>query len=74
LEAARVRHGFRLVIRDVDSDPAWTEAHGEHVPVVAVDGKIRFRGRVNEVLLERLLTGLTATEDARSRKRPEADS
>jgi glutaredoxin len=58
LEAARGRYGFRLVIRDVDTDSGWKESHGEWVPVVAVDGKVRFRGRVNEVLLERLLRGM----------------
>ena len=31
------------------------KAHGLSVPVVAIDGKIRFRGVVNPVLLERLL-------------------
>ena len=29
--------------------------HGTSVPVVAIDGKVRFRGVVNPVLLERLL-------------------
>jgi glutaredoxin len=46
---------LRLTVIDVDSDPAVRAAHGEWVPVVAVDGKVRFRGRVNRVLLRRLL-------------------
>jgi glutaredoxin len=62
LEKARERHGFRLTVRDVDSDPTWLAAHGEQVPVVEVAGKVRFRGRVNEVLLERLLAALQRGE------------
>jgi glutaredoxin len=40
---------------DVDSDPDQREKYGECVPVVVIDGKVRFRGRVNRVLLRRLL-------------------
>jgi glutaredoxin len=43
----------RLV--DIDTDPQLRERFNECVPVVSMDGKIRFRGRVNEVLLRRLL-------------------
>jgi glutaredoxin len=53
--AAQRRYGFTLERVDVDSDPALASAHGECVPVVAIDGKVRFRGRVNGVLLERML-------------------
>ncbi len=55
LEKARTRWGFMLRVVDVDTDPALIAEHGEWVPVVTVDGKVRFRGRVNEVLLTRLL-------------------
>ena len=58
LEKERRRHGYRLTLRDVDSDPAWKAAFDEWVPVVEIDGKVRFRGRVNEVLLQRLLDKL----------------
>lgn len=51
----RRRHGFRLDVVDVDADADLAAAHGESVPVVLVDGKVRFRGVVNEVLLGRLL-------------------
>jgi glutaredoxin len=53
--AAQGRYGFTLERVDVDTDPALAAAHGECVPVVAIDGKVRFRGRVNRVLLERML-------------------
>ncbi len=57
VEAARKRHGFTLTAVDVDADPALAQQHGECVPVVSIDGKVRFRGRVNAVLLERMLGG-----------------
>lgn len=40
---------------DIDTDPAWKEKYDTCVPVVEIDGKLRFRGRVSRVLLERLL-------------------
>jgi glutaredoxin len=55
LDDYRRRYGFTVQAVDVDSDPALAEAHGAFVPVVAVDGKVRFRGVVNPVLLDRLL-------------------
>src|SRR4051812_36209451 len=55
LEAERLRYGFQLTAVDVDTDPALAAQYGLEVPVVEVDGKVRFRGRVNPVLLRRLL-------------------
>jgi glutaredoxin len=55
LEAERARSGFTLTRVDVDTDPALAELYGLEVPVVTVDGEVRFRGRVNAVLLRRLL-------------------
>ncbi len=55
LEAERARSGFRLSRVDVDSDPALAAQYGLEVPVVMVDGVVRFRGRVNAVLLRRAL-------------------
>ncbi len=55
LRPFEARYGFRVELVDVDSDPALAEAHGRFVPVVTIDGKVRFRGKVNPVLLERLL-------------------
>jgi hypothetical protein len=55
LETARRRWGFVLTEADVDADPTLAEQFGECVPVVSVNGKVRFRGEVNPVLLERLL-------------------
>ena len=40
---------------DIDSDPSSPSEYNTTVPVVAVDGKVRFKGVVNPVLFERLL-------------------
>ena len=55
LKQARRRYAFVLEQIDVDGDPALAARYGEEVPVVTVNGKERFRGGVNAVLLERLL-------------------
>ena len=55
LQAIRQRHGFSLDSVDVDRDSALAARFGEQVPVVEVNGKVRFWGRINPVLLERLI-------------------
>jgi glutaredoxin len=55
LQAAQERYGFALTARDVDQNPQLAAEYGDCVPVVTVNGKVRFRGVVNPVLLERLL-------------------
>lgn len=57
LSQAKGRYGFTLEAIDVDDDLELAAAYGETVPVVTVNGKVRFRGGVNAVLLERLLRG-----------------
>lgn len=54
-----VRHGLRPESVDIDADPQLRERYDCCVPVVVIDGVERFRGRVNEVLLLRLLRGST---------------
>jgi glutaredoxin len=55
LETAGRRHPLTVRHVDVDTDPELAARFGSEVPVVEIDGKVRFRGRVNRVLLERLL-------------------
>lgn len=62
LERERQRHGFTLRQVDVDSDPQLRNDYGECVPVVTVDGRVRFRGRINPVLLRRLLVAPNQSE------------
>jgi glutaredoxin len=40
---------------DIDENPALRQRFDTCVPVVEIDGKIRFRGRVDAVLLRRIL-------------------
>jgi glutaredoxin len=51
----RQRYGFQLYAIDVDKDASLAALHGDWVPVVEIDGKVRFRGGINEVLLKRVL-------------------
>jgi glutaredoxin len=48
-------HGLEVTAVDIDADPELCSRYTDCVPVVVIDGKERFRGRVNEVLLRRLL-------------------
>ena len=50
------RYGLSAVEIDIDQEPALRVRYNECVPVVVIDGKERFRGRIDEVLLRRLLT------------------
>jgi hypothetical protein len=64
LEGFRKPYGFRIETVGVDDDPELAARYGLEVPVVAVDGKVRFRGRVDAVLLERLLIAEAARDAA----------
>ncbi|HEV2972384.1 MAG TPA: glutaredoxin family protein [Pirellulales bacterium] len=49
------KYGLEVYLIDVDRDPVLAARYGQCVPVIAIDGRERFRGRVDEVLLRRLL-------------------
>jgi glutaredoxin len=49
------QHGLDVRSVDIDADAALRERFNECVPVVEIDGKVRFRGRIDAVLLRRLL-------------------
>jgi glutaredoxin len=50
-------HGLAIQEIDVDADTQLKQRFDTCVPVVEIDGKIRFRGRIDERLLRRLLAG-----------------
>jgi glutaredoxin len=50
-----ISQGFDLEEVDIDADPDLREKYNECVPVVFIDGRERFRGRIDPVLLRRLL-------------------
>lgn len=49
------RCGLSPALVDIDANPELQAKYNTCVPVVEIDGKVRFRGRINEVLLRRLL-------------------
>jgi glutaredoxin len=53
--AALLRHGLHPKLVDIDADLSLRQRYNDCVPVVEIDGRERFRGRVNETLLRRLL-------------------
>ena len=55
-QALLLRHGLHPQLVDIDADSALRERYNECVPVVEINGRERFRGRINEVLLMRVLT------------------
>jgi glutaredoxin len=60
-------HGFTIELVDVDADPELAQRYGCCVPVVAVGGKVRFRGIINPALLERLLRAEAERTDVEER-------
>ena len=54
-EAVLAAHGLHAERVDVDRHPELRARYGECVPVVEIDGKERFRGRIDPLLLRRLI-------------------
>jgi glutaredoxin len=55
LQRLQRAHGFQLQAVDVDTNRQLAAEHGDWVPVIMVNGKVRFRGGLNGVLFKRLL-------------------
>lgn len=55
LERVREDRPFRLVVRDLDEDADLPRAWSDEVPVILLDGRKRFKIRVEERRLRRLL-------------------
>ena len=51
------QHGLEVHVVDIDQEPGLREKYNDCVPVVEIEGRERFRGRVDERLLRRLLAG-----------------
>lgn len=58
-EQVLIDHGLQAKKVDIDidanADKALREQFDTCVPVVEIDGKVRFRGRIDPLLLKRLL-------------------
>jgi glutaredoxin len=50
------RHGLTPLLVDIDAREDLRQRYTDCVPVVELDGQERFRGHVNVVLLQRLLS------------------
>jgi glutaredoxin len=48
-------YGLAPKLVDIDEHRDQLAKYNECVPVVEIDGKVHFRGKVNEVLLRRIL-------------------
>lgn len=48
-------HGLSPTLVDVDSDESLRNKFDTTVPVVEINGRIRFRGRIHPLLLRRIL-------------------
>lgn len=46
--------GYVVELVDIDQQPELRQKYDHDVPVVEIDGRIRFRGRVDPLLLKRL--------------------
>lgn len=55
LKKASEKYHLNIECIDIDQDEELARKYDLEVPVVAIDGKIRFKGKINPVLLERLL-------------------
>jgi glutaredoxin len=56
-------HGLQPQLVNIDADRELQSKFDHCVPVVEIDGKVRFRGRINEALLKRILTACSKPAD-----------
>jgi predicted thioredoxin/glutaredoxin len=56
VEQTLLEHGLRAKAVDIDAEPELREKFNTCVPVVEIDGKVRFRGKVDPILLRRLIS------------------
>ncbi len=54
-KATLVRYGLNPKEVDIDTDEKLRTQFDVWVPVVEIDGQVRFKGRIDEFLLRRLL-------------------
>lgn len=48
-------HGIDPQMVDIDHDPSLRQRFDACVPVVEINGRVRFRGKVDSILLRRIL-------------------
>jgi glutaredoxin len=55
--ALLAEYGICSRIVNIDADPGLLAQYDTWVPVIEIDGKVRFRGRIERRLFERFLAG-----------------
>jgi len=68
LKDYQTRFRFAIEEIDIDGEPDLVVKYDTEVPVVAVNGKVRFRGVVNPALLDRLLVAESRDPSNASRR------
>ena len=63
------KHGVTVREVDIDTDPQLRQRYTECIPVVVINGRERFRGRVDERLLMRILQSEGSNEGQMPPKR-----
>ena len=58
LNSQQRRQEFEVEWIDVDQDDELRSFHGDWVPVIEINGKVRFRGSINPVLWERMMKAM----------------
>jgi glutaredoxin len=48
IDRVRRQTEFELEVLDIDDDPVLRDRYNEEVPVIAIDGRTLFHGRVDE--------------------------
>jgi len=66
-DVCRILAGYAIdpKVVDIDADPTLRAQFDVWIPVVEIDGRIRFRGRVEPLLLARLLKAEYGLEPVR---------
>ena len=54
-ENTLIAEGLMPTLVDIDSNAKLLKAFNTCVPVVEIDGKVRFRGKIDPILLQRLI-------------------
>ncbi len=63
LKGFQDRYPLRIEVVDVDDSDELKARYGMEVPVILLNGRVRFRGSVNSAMLERLLKAEAAAAD-----------
>jgi len=53
-----IQHGLTVKTVDIDQNSNLVDRYNECVPVVWIDGRERFRGRINQLLVRRLIAAV----------------